>query len=199
MLIGLTGRKGSGKDTVYERACRILAEAEGLLVERTGFADCLYWSAAAAFGVTPDTLRQIKNDPGAVVTLVNKGGKVMASLTVREYLQRYGTEAHRDIFGDDFWVEQVRLRNTAARVLFVTDVRFENEARAIKKAGGHVVRVVGPAETEHSGDDHASEAALPSWLIDETLLNRVRDDEYAALDEHLAMLLIRLRREEGRR
>lgn len=187
MLIGLHGPKQAGKDTIYERARHIMADV--LPVERMSFADLLYESAAAALGVGEVTLRCLKNDDDAKVAVLGNGG-LYAEQTVREYLQRYGTEAHRNIFGADFWVENVKsLERHGGRLVMVTDVRFENEARAVARAGGLVVRVVGPRDVENTGDGHASEAGLPDHLIDLWLHNTKRDDGFRSLDANLETVL----------
>lgn len=184
MLIGLHGKKSAGKDTVYERASRILADV--LPVERASFADLLYRSAAASLDVTVEELQEWKNDSGVFVAVGSRfedGSFFVAhKRTVREFLQAYGTEAHREVFGPDFWVENVDLSHEG-RVVFVTDVRFANEALAVREAGGTVVHVLGPAEVEQAGDGHASETVLPSVLIDMTLTNSQRDDNFRALDK----------------
>lgn len=198
MLIGLTGPKQAGKDTVFERASHLL---DGVLpVERASFADLLYRSAAASLGVTVAELQEWKNDPCVGVAVVSlhddfheltpEGiGRFKEPLTVREYLQRYGTEAHREVFGSDFWVDNLRLADHPGAAVFVTDVRFENEALAVLKVGGYVVRVVGPDEIENAGDGHASEAGLPDYLIYTTLRNHVRGDGFRSLDEQVALLI----------
>lgn len=184
MLIGLHGRMQSGKDTVYERARRLMRDV--IEVERRSFADPLYESAAAALGLQPGHLREWKTDPNIWVDVSYDDGDGTMALkrhTVREYLQAYGTEAHRGVFGTDFWVKAARLDDHAGRVVLVTDVRFENEATAVKAAGGYVVQVVGPDDPEDATYMHASEAGIPEVFIDATIYNTVRDDDFATLDD----------------
>ena len=186
MLIGLTGRKQAGKDTVFERARHLMADV--LPVERASFADLLYESAAASLGVFVDDLRRWKNDPEVFVTVGLANCTTYRRQSLRQYLQRYGTEAHRSVFGDDFWVDNVRLDH-AGKLVFVTDVRFDNEAQAVRRAGGIVVRVVGPEEIEHAPDGHASEAGLSAGTVDLTLRNGRRDDGFRSLDVALAAFI----------
>lgn len=194
MLIGLHGKKQAGKDTVHQRLERLVARADGTAtVRRVSFADKLYESAAAALGVTADELREWKSDCGVHVWIINRLQPVR-SLTVREYLQLYGTEAHRHVFGDSFWVDNVDLSNEHGEIVVVTDVRFRNEAQAIIDAGGTVVHVIGPPEVEEAGDGHASEETLPDRYIDAVLYNAVRDDNFADLDSAIKGLLLHLRR-----
>ena len=174
MIIGLHGRAQAGKDTVYERALAIWGD---WIVERRSFADKLYESAAAALGVEVADLQRLKTKPFAFVGVEDPEPFYKAH-TVREYLQRYGTEAHRDVFGEDFWVQQLDLTGHSNRLVFVTDVRFDNEAAAIRRAGGKIIEVIGDKVGAYQ---HRSEAGLtdpPDYVI----YNTVRDDGYRALD-----------------
>lgn len=198
MLIGLTGRAGAGKDTVYET----LAELYGVEcpVERRSFADPLYESAAAALGVTVDDLRAWKRDPYVKVAVVREdwGGDALRDLTsqsVRQFLQRYGTEAHRLVFHEDFWIDTARLRDHRGRIVAVTDVRFWNEAEAVQREGGVVVRVVGPDDGD--APPHASEEPLPDSIVDYVVNNRVRNDDRAYLRRQVQGLVMRVRRRNG--
>lgn len=185
MLIGLNGKKQAGKDTVYERASRILDGV--IVVERASFADKLYASAAAALGVDVQFLQRWKSDAEAGVRVFDGHG-TYTDCTIREYLQWYGTEAHRKVFGDNFWTEQVDL-NHIGRLVMVTDCRFPNEAEAVRAAGGFVVQVKGPPEVENTGDGHASEQPLPFDLVDFLILNTDRGDNFRRLDEQVSQLI----------
>lgn len=179
MLIGLHGKKQAGKDTVYARAAHLM---DGVLpVDRVSFADLLYRSAAASLGVSVPDLGRWKTDPRVKVYVGDEHGAfVTHQQTIREYLQRYGTEAHREVFGTDFWVNAVDLSNHDGRIVMVTDVRFENEAQAVRRAGGYVFRVLGPDVGDE--DDHASERPLAPWFLDGNIVNRTRDDAFVSLD-----------------
>lgn len=196
MLIGLHGRKQAGKDTVYARIVHLLGPGSkaGAKVERASFADLLYRSAAEALGVTVDYLQERKSDPRFTVAVLRANGRFENEMTLRGFLQRYGTESHRRVFGDNFWVDQVDLTHDR-KIVVVTDVRFPNEAQAIIDAGGSVVRVVGPPEVEGAADGHASEVPLPDWMVDFTLLNDVRDDAYRTLDGAVTELVLSVQRE----
>lgn len=193
MLLGMHGKKQAGKDTAYRRLAALFEGGDLAFysaaienVRRVSFADLLYRSAAAALGVTVEQLNEWKTDPSVGVAVVSihdefhelcpEGiGYLGDPITVREYLQRYGTEAHRNVFGTDFWVDAVDLSHEG-ELIVVTDVRFPNEAEAIRKAGGRVVRIVGPPEVENTGDAHASEIPLPAQLVDHTVRNDIRYD-----------------------
>jgi hypothetical protein len=57
-------------------------------------------------------------------------------------LQQWGTNVLRTGFHDDIWIASLenKLRNSSDDVV-ITDCRFPNEIRAIKAAGGIVVRI----------------------------------------------------------
>lgn len=170
MLVGIAGLQGSGKDTfALSAAAAILAEGTPAVIDR--FAAPLKESAAAALRVPEEFLEEIKRDGKMQIrfeAIDPKTGPEFLpldhSLTVREYLQRYGTEAHRDVFGDDFWVQQLVRRYhdeliSSKHVRLVCDLRFQNEAEAILAEGGCVVVVRRPGL---EADGHPSEDL--SWV-----------------------------------
>lgn len=195
MLIGLCGLAQAGKDTVCARLAEV-AEAE---VVRHAFADKVYACAAACIGVEVEVLRDLKTNPAAVVTLEVMDGPQIgrpSTLTIREYLQRLGTEGHRDLFGQDFWIKQVSPDLGDGRVHVVTDVRFDNEAEHLRRLGGVMARVIGPPEV-NVGDTHSSEAGVSARLLDLNVFNSVRGDGFKALDAQLPGLLWAARKAAG--
>lgn len=188
MIIGLAGAKTAGKNTV----AKMIAEEFGnkYEVKEWSFAEDLKRSAAAALGIQTDDpvawCDEFKEE-GTITVEINSPREHMIS--GREYLQYYGTEAHRDIFDDDFWVGNVleKIHNDyqdgdLSRIDLITDVRFPNEAEAIKYVreygelfDGAVIKVKRPSVENH-GDTHASEIPLPDELIDRVILNDCEDD-----------------------
>ena len=171
-IIGLSGYAQSGKDTV----AALIAEQVPGTVKTVAFADLIKVSAARALGVLthPDdvgvrAVRRWADDfkLGHRVQITDSEGKVVHAITGRAFLQRYGSEAHRDLFGPDFWVEQIEWQ-PECDVLIFTDCRFENEAEAIRERGGEVWRI-NRSSTREGG--HISEKALPAELVDVEILN----------------------------
>jgi len=170
MLIGMTGAAGSGKST----AAAWLAGNHGF--EMRSFAAPLKESAAALLGVEVEDLETWKNWPHATIRIEATRDSTHtfhpdheSSMTVREFLQRYGTESHRDVFGSDFWVD-LSMRDIGfdydARGVPVypdivwTDCRFPNEAAAIRKRAGRLIRIERPGAGVPG--NHISEQPLPA-------------------------------------
>ncbi len=171
-LIGLTGLAGAGKN-----------EAANALVS-AGFRQ-------DAFANRMRTA-MLALDPWIVDTDAHDCVQVRLSELVRDYgwdtakrdfpevrrlLQKFGTEAGRDIHGENCWVDALmrdwhRLDGTPVYTsgLVVTDVRFQNEAEAIRSRGGWVIEVVRPGLQRLPGN-HASEAGFDPDLIDYTIYN----------------------------
>jgi hypothetical protein len=86
---------------------------------------------------------------------------------VRRFLQNLGLGA-RTVFGDDFWVDRaLTLAVKDGNVVF-PDVRFENEADAIRSAGGKVIRIDRPG---HVATGHVSETGLVGYDFDKVFDN----------------------------
>src|SRR5690606_24710806 len=97
---------------------------------------------------------------------------------VRRFLQRLGTEGVRQHLGDSTWID---LSMSGAEVPSVwSDVRFPNEAEAIRQRGGQIVRV-----TRRDLDDvpaHDSETAMDDYHVDAVVCN---DGTLASLETAL--------------
>lgn len=148
-LIGLVGKKQSGKDTV----CGMIIESSPRLAPaRLAFADCLKEEVAAATGKSILDINQQKD-------------------RFRPILQWWGTEfrRHED---REYWIRRMRekvtlMRELHAGLVIITDVRFRNEADLVASMGGALVRVMRPTQRGQSPiaqsagltplDAHASE------------------------------------------
>lgn len=163
-LIAVTGYKNSGKNAV----CNVLADLYGFKI--TGFADAL---KAQMLAIDP----WIPVRPGRwerLSVIVAKHGWENAKEyfpEVRRLLQKGGTEGGRDIFGQDIWIatwaKNVGALLEAEYDVCVSDMRFLNEASAVREMGGEVWRVYRPGT--QVGDSHKSETELnritPNWVI----------------------------------
>ena len=171
MLIGLTGVAGAGKDTV----AKLLIEQHGGRI--ASFAGPLYDFVSAITGIPKHRLAD-RETKEAVIPWLGK--------SPRQLLQTLGTEWGRQSVNEAIWVrsllERIRPSLDAGIPVFVTDVRFDNEAEAIAEAGGEVWRVARPGWRCLSGDaaSHASEAGVSEHLVARTVVNDGTLDELRA-------------------
>lgn len=161
MILGLSGTKGSGKDTV----AAYLVKEHGF--ERKAFADPLKRSIAALFNIPFTEVDKLKNME--ILVGIGRIGESeydqwiqyagYPGLHFREFIQRYGTEAHRDVFGEDFWLDYTLPVQGfyPGRAIVVTDVRFVNEADRVRLLGGYVVLIHRNKTALHSKNQHRSE------------------------------------------
>lgn len=215
-VIGIAGVAGAGKDTTFER----LAALGGERFVRFSIADPMKESIAALFDLPLERLDELKRDPDSYVKVGGRGLKSLLTdaymnrldrkLSMREFMQRYGTESHRDVFGEDFWLRHWLRQVEAMRygpaadpsrrpTIVNTSVRFANEAEAIiAQPGGEVWLVEGPQDDGAGG--HPSEEPLPDLLVTRRIDNTFRpsvgqaDWGYENIDDQLALILDEWRR-----
>lgn len=152
IIVGISGKRGSGKDTAADyliKHCRC---------GKMAFADPLKSAAIAMFGFTH---AQVYGDLKGTVDS-------FWGFTPGWALQKLGTEGGRQVFGQDFWVRAMerRLRATGQGGRYViADVRFPEEAEAIKAWGGMLIRIKRPNYSVDDGRDsqHVSETALDDY------------------------------------
>ena len=173
-LIGITGYKRSGKDTAGEVMASILG------CQRIAFADPIKDAVRAilrAQGVEEATIEEcIDGD------LKEAPCPYLQDKSPRYVMQTLGTEWGRETLGDAIWVKAALNRAANSDVgTIITDVRFPNEAEAIREAGGVVVRVSRP-ETEPDMADtlHPSEAGVAKIEADYVIRNDMSRDDFQA-------------------
>ena len=160
-LIGITGRAGSGKNTVASMV------AGAVVIQ---FADPLYAMVAAMTGVPESLLRDRAAKERALPGL----GK-----SPRQLLQTLGTEWGRDLVDREIWVKLTAKRVEQLEIagwqrVVICDVRFDNEARWIREAGGEVWQVV---RSTPGVAPHASELGVSADLVDRRIYNAGGLDE----------------------
>lgn len=175
MIIGISGKKQCGKDTV----CKIIKALD--IWNRYGDGDMLTFVKMLLRTPNPlgsiwykhayaDKLKQVLSIilNVDVVAFEDNIFKMSNSeiakpeggyYTNRELLQRFGTEVGRSI-SPTLWVDALFTSYSEDDHWIIPDVRFPSEAKAIKDRGGIVIRV--DRET-FSHDDHPSETALDDY------------------------------------
>lgn len=172
-IIGVSGWKRHGKDVVG-----VSLVTQGFLVAK--FATPVY---EGLYAMNPLCLQIVGagvpdwDTATPVQEVVDEFGWEWAKdhTTVRDLLQKYGTEAGRNIHGQDCWVKaawanlEVAVGNN--RDIVFTDVRFKNEAHSITDRGGEIWRVIRPGAPVPGPDAHISETELDDWPFDVVLAN----------------------------
>lgn len=160
-LIGLAGKKGSGKDTVG----RILAEHCGY--RRQAFADALKREVVHTILRASTTLWE-RHTPRTLLEYIEAHKHDLLDSPTgwpRQLLQAWGT-MRRDLCGEDYWIRELSLEPGVV----VTDVRHQNEVTAIRVAGGVIWWVERPALAD-GADTHLSEQQVTDLDADCVVLN----------------------------
>ena len=161
MILGFTGKMGTGKSTL----CSYLELKSDKQRVRINFKDALVEEMkknfdpvmnkiAAFYGIDKNLLFQEKPP------------------IMRALMQCYGTEVRR---GDDpdYWTKQWKKKVTGATEkgydVLTDDVRFRNEAEAVREVGGVVIRVV-RSDIQETGS-HQSEVEMDSIVSNFEILS----------------------------
>lgn len=159
-LIGFCGPAGAGKSAA---AGRLVRHHGFTRVRFAGPLKRMMWALGLDGRHTDGALKEIPCD-------------LLGGRTPRFAMQTLGTEWGRDIIAQDVWL---RAWASAVRVagepVVVDDVRFANEAAAVRQAGGRLIRITGRGGI--SGG-HVSE--LQDFEVDHTIENAGSFDDFMA-------------------
>jgi hypothetical protein len=155
MLIGVTGKAGSGKDTFAK-----FFIDKGWT--RHGFADPLKRMLEAGFGIDPEAwiYHKLKEQK---IPWLGKSPRYLA--------QTLGTDWGRQMVHPDVWLllsEQVLIKEPK---LIIPDVRFDNEARWIREHGGVVIRICKTVDWVSDNSEHVSEQGISDDYISRVVVN----------------------------
>lgn len=166
LVVGVVGKAGSGKDS----ALKFFQEVGSYTwVGQWAFANPLK-KIAEIMGFTKEQLvdRKLKE------TVDEFWG-----ISPRKFLQMCGTEMFRDVWREDVWIKlatrDIQKLLTTRDIVFVTDVRFPNEAKAIKEMGGIIVRVERPGFENGVDPNHPSEKLVDTIPYDLKIENTAKD------------------------
>jgi len=154
MIIGFSGLAGAGKTT----AANYFVE-QGF--RKDAYARVMKQVVSQLFSIPMEKLLGNAEQKNQV--------DLFWGLSYRQILQRFGTEACRHTFGDDFW-ERVMwfTHKNMGYDLVIDDVRFPNEAEAILKRNGIMIEIIRPGVEQMN---HASEIPLPESLFTHRVIN----------------------------
>lgn len=157
-VIGISGKIGTGKSSV----------AEAIGFERKSFASFLREEVSRFLGCLPEWTKENKESrfrlPHETLQKLKVDTPEKDILTVREILQRWGTD-YRRAQDPDYWVKQMRaFASSRPEPLVIDDVRFPNEAELVHELGGLLVRIE-PFDGWQPGPfaNHESETALDAY------------------------------------
>lgn len=161
-VIGLSGWARSGKDTVAD-----------YLVKNHGYTKVSFATPMreALYRLNPKiTINELQSTPLQVgVDVYDWEGLKERSPDVRGLMQRMGTEVGREMFGEDFWVNYALNSIPDGSKAVIADVRYPNEAEAIKKLNGEVVRI--NRDGVQAANSHPSETAMNDYEFDIVIKN----------------------------
>lgn len=149
IIIGLSGKKNSGKDEFYNQCATFITSP----ICKIAFADALKEEVARACGVTVPHVE------------LNKS-------IFRPMFAWWGTDFRRKQSGDDYWIKKVVEKLVALpndMTVFITDCRFPNETKTVSDCFGVTIRI--ERESANVGDQHPSEIALDNYDFDYTVIN----------------------------
>ncbi|MEM8575509.1 MAG: deoxynucleotide monophosphate kinase [Pseudomonadota bacterium] len=168
MIIGLTGRAGSGK-----------SECAHFLQRRYGLEICKFAaplkSMLYALGLNA---REIEGD------LKQEPCNLLGGKTPRHAMQTLGTEWGRDLIDSDLWTNAWLRGLPSDRSAVADDVRFPNEAALVRRLGGKVIEIVRP-DLEPIPGEHPSETR--DFGVDVTVAN---DSDLDAMFSRLDVALM---------
>lgn len=160
--IGLSGYARAGKDSVGQIILNL-----GRGWERMSFADPM---REALYRLNPTiTAGGVETTLAGAVNVFGWERLKSASAQVRPLMQRLGTEVGREMFGKNFWVDYALDNLPDGAMVVFTDVRFPNEADAIKALGGEVWRV--NRQGFGAANAHESETAMDDYEFDYVIDN----------------------------
>lgn len=168
MIIGLSGKIGSGKSTVSE-----VFKQNGF--ELDSFAKSLKDVTNSIFGFDREKLEGFTSEDRIWRETPDKKysellGNDFAPFSPRDALILIGTTIGRNIIHPNIWIQTVfnRYEQNKNKNLLITDVRFPNEYEEIKKRGGFVIRINRPNIIYKN---HISECALDDYEFDYVIEN----------------------------
>ncbi len=207
MILGVSGKINSGKDTLAEIINKLLITNGKEPFENKKFAGKLKTIASILTGIPVEEFEDqefkkslLSPEWGTVKENSFDDIKFNHLMTVRELLQKLGTEAMRNGLHTNVWVNALfadykcpECNSIPNQVCFghrnpkwiITDMRFPNEMEAVKDRGGITIRVTRPGNAK---EDHISETALDDAKFNYEILN---DGTLEDLVEKVRKILIK--------
>ena len=207
-VIGISGRMGSGKNTVGDIIEKLCLTNNGPKFEQKSFAGKLKQIASLLTGIPVEDFEDqefkksyLGAEWGTVQDVPLKSIPPFADMqfnvlmSVRELLQKLGTEAIRDGLHPNAWVNALMCEYKRPKMSqrnpsnwIITDVRFPNELEAIEDVKGLTLKVIRPVKkSKTTARLHPSETSLDKAEFNYTIIN---DGSIKDLIEKVRQILI---------
>jgi hypothetical protein len=173
-LIGVSGKMGSGKDTVGAIILALTSrEFENFSYNTVSELICQnkmhLFTSDWSIKKMADNLKRIASILSGVPAHMfesqdfkkSKMDPEWGDITYREFLQKIGTEALRNNLHTNVWCNSLFSNYVDSSKWVVTDIRFPNEAESIKEHKGLLIRVNTTRDIVKS--DHPSETSLDDY------------------------------------
>lgn len=164
LVIGLTGKKGTGKDTVANYL------VTNYYAHKLSFVQVIRDGLAAMLRVDPIIFeaRDMRERPIRELVPTLRIDK-----TPRQMMQLLASEWGRQMIQSDLWIaiaeHASRHDMESCDFVVISDMRKDDEAEWVHKHNGWVVEIINPRV--HSDDTHDTERGVSRHLIDATLIN----------------------------
>lgn len=178
-IIGLSGKKGSGKTSI----ARFLRDNAKQLFGHKAvvikpLAEPLKRLCIDILGLRPEQVYGTDDEKNTLtryrwqdlphfieIFYRNNGNVPTGYMTAREVVQEVGTGIFRKMYSE-IWTDACinGIKQSGADIGIIDDVRFPNEVRAIQAEGGLVFRL--PKDISNGADRHASEVSLNQNVFD---------------------------------
>ena len=210
MIIGITGKARSGKDSFAEMLAEELYELTKKKFILMAYANELKMRCQKDFDLSYDQLwgdekeiadfRYPKPSPVFKTTITGSRGVEEVEVesddtqeywTAREIMQAYG-QFYRSI-DDLFWVKHLFMTISDKEYdnVIITDIRHPNEADPVKNNLGVVVQVISERsdKTDIHGENHISETAMDNYQVDHVVRNDWTLKELREAAREMALLI----------
>jgi len=170
MIIGISGKKRRGKDDLADHPVQYLD------YEHDYFARPIKQIARIVYGFNS---RQLYGDLKEVTD-------PFWDVTPRRVMQKIGGELFRDQVCDDIWVRSL-LKRVQGKNVVVSDLRYQNEAQALKEKGAFLIRIEANERVPYNSSSLKTWAcqwmpSLTSWCGPEYHPSETELDDYDGWD-----------------
>lgn len=156
MIIGICGAARSGKSV-----------SAAILQNKLGFQEHSFAAPIREF-----VWKLLDVDAATFEMIKDKPHPMLSGKTPRYAMQTLGTEWGRNTISETLWIDVCinKAKNHTGNVV-ISDVRFENEAVAIRNAGGIIIKIVRKDAPVIQTSKHSSEAGISECLVDHIIEN----------------------------